>query len=284
MHTDAAGNHYFHLYMHIGTNPGTIDLTPGTTTGALYDGMTADGSIVYFTTRDPLATASDQDTDTSADIFRADVSRAAQPSPGSRRWQRRRQWRRLRPGPEAPTNTGTPSQVAPTDCSAVAIGGGGGVASDTGAIYFLSPEQLDGSANGTPDAPNLYVAQPGSAPQYVVTLESSLTAPDPPTEYHPYDHSFGSVQKPQFVAVDASGGPSDGDIYVADNGSGGSVVRKYDPDGNLITSWADNGVLDGSTTAKGLFKSISGVAVGPDGNTLRRRLRTLQRRRRALRV
>ena len=39
--------------MHIGTSPETIDLTPGTTTGALFDGMTADGSTVYFTTRDP---------------------------------------------------------------------------------------------------------------------------------------------------------------------------------------------------------------------------------------
>ena len=65
------------------------------------------------------------------------------------------------------------------------------------------------------------------------------------------------------MAVDASGGPSDGDIYVADNGS--QVVRKYDPAGNLITSWGDNGVLDGSTTAMGPFGAISGVAVGPDG-------------------
>ena len=40
IHTDTAGNHYFHLYMHVGTDPETIDLTPGTTTGALYDGMT----------------------------------------------------------------------------------------------------------------------------------------------------------------------------------------------------------------------------------------------------
>ena len=34
--TDAAGNQYFHLYMHIGTQPGTVDLTPGTVHGALY--------------------------------------------------------------------------------------------------------------------------------------------------------------------------------------------------------------------------------------------------------
>ncbi len=57
-------------------NPQSIDLTPGTTSGALFDGMTADGSTVYFTTPDPLTTASDQDSDTSADIFRADVTGA----------------------------------------------------------------------------------------------------------------------------------------------------------------------------------------------------------------
>ena len=31
--TDAAGNEYFHLYMHMGSSPETVDLTPGTTTG-----------------------------------------------------------------------------------------------------------------------------------------------------------------------------------------------------------------------------------------------------------
>jgi hypothetical protein len=261
--TDAAGNHYFHLYMHVGTNPHTIDLTPGTTTGALYDGMTGDGSAVYFTTKDPLATASNQDTDSSADIFRADVSSAAATLT------------RVSVGGGGTGNTDSCNPVPNAvnehwnavsgagDCGAVAIGGGAGVAAQSGTIYFLSPELLDGAGNGTLDSPNLYVEQPGSSPHFIVTLESSLTGPNPPTEYHPYSHSFGSATKPQFVAVDASGGPSNGDVYVADNGS--NVVRKYDPAGNLITSWGTNGVLDGSTTTAGPFAPISGVAVGPDG-------------------
>ena len=49
---DGAGNEYRHLYMHIGTSPDSIDLTPGATDGALFDGMTADGSKVFFTTDD----------------------------------------------------------------------------------------------------------------------------------------------------------------------------------------------------------------------------------------
>ncbi len=264
VHTDTAGNQYFHLYMHVGTDPETIDLTPGITTGALYDGMTEDGSAVYFTTRDPLTTASNQDSDSSADIFRADVT-----SGGTT-------LTRISVGTGGVGNTDSCDPLANAtnehwnavsgpvgDCSAVAIGGGGGIASQSGTIYFLSPEQLDGAGNGTPDAPNVYYEEPGSAPHFVVTLESSLTAPDPPTEYHPYDHSFGSAQNPQFVAVDASGGPSDGDIYIADNTS--HVVRKFDTAGNLVTSWADDGVLDGSTTTKGPFHSISGLAVGQDG-------------------
>ena len=42
--TDAAGNDYYHLYMHIGNDPHTVDLTPDTTNGVLYDGMSPDGT------------------------------------------------------------------------------------------------------------------------------------------------------------------------------------------------------------------------------------------------
>ena len=65
--TDAAGNRYWHLYMNVGDAGQTIDLTPTTTSGVLFDGMTADGSAVYFTTPDKLA----GDTDSSADLYRA---------------------------------------------------------------------------------------------------------------------------------------------------------------------------------------------------------------------
>ncbi len=71
---DVDGNEFFHLYMHIGNNKGSYDLTPGTTTGVLYNGMTRDGSMVYFSTKDPIPTASNQDTDTSVDLFRTTVA------------------------------------------------------------------------------------------------------------------------------------------------------------------------------------------------------------------
>ena len=107
------------------------------------------------------------------------------------------------------------------------------------------------------------MANTGSAPHFIVTLESNLTGEDPPLEYHPYIRSFGSAPNVQPFAVDASGGPSDGDVYVADNGA--RVVRKYDPSGNLITTWADNGVLDGSAVIGEPFGKITGLAVRPNG-------------------
>jgi hypothetical protein len=257
---DSAGNHYWHLYLNVDDAGESIDLMPGASDGALYDGMTANGSMLYLTSREKLT---GDDTDASADLYRADVNgssaaltRVSTGSGGSGNSD----------GCEPVGNSANAQwnavAGAATDCSAVAIGGGGGVASDSGTIYFLSPELLD-AGEGTQDAPNLYMAVPGSAPHFVATLESSLTGPTPPILYHPYTHSCCAATNPQFVAVDASGGPSDGDIYVADTSS--RVVRKYDPAGNLITSWGNNGVLNGSTAPPGAFAPISGIAVGSNG-------------------
>ena len=60
-----------------------------------------------------------------------------------------------------------------TDCSVVGVGGGGGVASESGAAFFLSPELLDAAAvsEGTEGEPNLYIAEAGSAPHFIATLE-----------------------------------------------------------------------------------------------------------------
>jgi hypothetical protein len=165
---DANGNTYWHLYMNIGDSAHTIDLTPGATNGVLYDGMTDDGSKVFFTTEDRLL---GEDVDSSADIYRAEVSEAG-PSILSR----------ISTGEGGPGNVDSCAPVAnangihwnadalTANCDAVAIGGGGGVAAAHGSIYFLSPELLDGAA-GVEDAPNLYLASPGQPPTFVATLE-----------------------------------------------------------------------------------------------------------------
>ena len=68
---DADHNVYWHPYMDIGDSSKTIDLAPGSTSGVLYDGMSEDGSKVFFTTKDKLLAA---DTDESADLYQAEVS------------------------------------------------------------------------------------------------------------------------------------------------------------------------------------------------------------------
>jgi hypothetical protein len=159
---DAAGNHHWHLYMNIGQSGHSIDVTPGATS-VLYDGMTADGSKVFFTTADSLDGA---DGDSSPDIYEAAVAgdgtvTLALVSSGT-----------ASPSCNPSANGKGPhwnSVGAAADCGAVAFAGGAGVAADNGTIYFLSPEKLDGT--GTQDAPNLFVRQPGSAPHRVTTLD-----------------------------------------------------------------------------------------------------------------
>ena len=131
---DAQGNELTHPYMHIGSSPNSVDLAPGTTSGVLFAGMTADGSKVFFTTTDKLVGG---DTRSCADLYEAAVDSSGNLSLN------------VITGPDfdacSPVansngehwNTGSSS----ADCSAVAIAGGGGVASASGAIYFLSPER-----------------------------------------------------------------------------------------------------------------------------------------------
>src|SRR5262245_58962626 len=129
---DAAGRHW-KLYMSTGDSAGSIELTPGTTTGVLYDGMSADGTRVFFSTKDKLA----GDTDSSADIYDAEVSGSGSMT--------------LTPVSGEP-NDGCDPIGNPNDwnvvsgsgsCDAVGLAGGAGVAPD-GTAYFLSPQILDG--------------------------------------------------------------------------------------------------------------------------------------------
>jgi hypothetical protein len=165
--TDSSGNSYWRLYMNVGDSAQTIELIPGAGEGVLYDGMTADGSRVFFTSTEPLLPA---DANSSADVYEADVS-----SSGATL--------QLVSGGEDSTCDPVPnsngenwnSVTGAAGCDAVAIGGGGGVASGSGAIYFLSPQLLDGS-EGTLDEANLYLERADAAPRFVATLEPNNPA------------------------------------------------------------------------------------------------------------
>jgi hypothetical protein len=258
---------YWHLYMDIGDSGKTIDLTPGTSSGALFDGMTADGSRVFYTTGDEIATApgTAADEDNSSDIYEAEgdpqggvaVHLVSSANPAGTAGE---------PGntdacdPSANTvhehwNTTTSEE----DCGVVAVGGGGGVASDSGRIYFLSPEQLEGG-NGTQNAPNLYVSSPGGPPKFVATLESSANAPLPP-EQHSLTRTLGNFAGPTGVAIDRA----TGDIYVLDAGVsiGEGYIFKFTPNGKPILTFGTNGKL-GVSGMLGFNKWPTQIAVDND--------------------
>ncbi|HWY17667.1 MAG TPA: hypothetical protein VNY27_03025 [Solirubrobacteraceae bacterium] len=76
----------------------------------------------------------------------------------------------------------------------------------------------------------------------------------------------GQFTAAAFVAVDNSGGPSHGDVYVADTGD--NLVSKFDSSGNLITSWGAGGQLNGSTATDGPFGTLAGITVDATGRLL----------------
>jgi streptogramin lyase len=217
---DSAGNDYWHPYMHIGASSDTVDLAPGTTTGVLFDGMTADGSRVFLTTRDKLLAA---DTDSSADIYEAKIDEGGTVT--------------LRLiSVESDGNPSNDDGCTPIqkwnvvsggfDCSAVAFAGGSGVASGNGTFYFVSPEQLDGT-KGMADQANLYVVRPDQSPQFVTIMDSSLEKPPPPPPDHPVINPslIGGLAGPEALAVDLS----NNDIYVKERNT--STVARFHSDG-----------------------------------------------------
>jgi hypothetical protein len=76
--------------------------------------------------------------------------------------------------------------------------------------------------------------------------------------------SPGQFDNPVYVAVDNSGGASQGDVYVGDPGD--NTVSKFDSSGNLVSSWAGTGQLSGIGTST--FQSMDGITVDSSGNLL----------------
>ena len=169
---------YWHLYMNAGDSSKTTELTPGAKEGVLFDGMTSDGSKVFFSSEEHLT--GEEEAHSGPDIYMWEegkpltlISKGETETPGQ-------------PGDSASCDPASNTKHvhwnttgSEENCGDVAIGGGGGVASEGGTIYFLSPELLDGTEephDGVKNAPNLYVVRPGSAPHFVATLESSANA------------------------------------------------------------------------------------------------------------
>lgn len=240
--TDTKGNTYYDLYMHVGNNPNSVQVAD-TPNGVIFNGMTDDGSKVFFTT--PDAVPGTGDSDTSADLFRADVAPSAasialvstgtggtgnvdacNPVPGKE-------------GPDWNVLSG-----GPANCGVLGLAGGAGVASQDGTVFFLSPEKLDGS--GTLNAANLFAARPGGAPRHVATVEPDLgmtTNALNDSEVHRYQ-DFQVTGNGDF-AVLASTLPLTGfDTF------GRSQIFRYDTDADSL-----------------VCASCAGTGAAPTGNT-----------------
>ena len=245
---DGTGNRYYDLYMHIGTSPNSVKVIESAS-GAIYNGMTSDGEKVFFTTSDPVVTSENQDTDESADLFRADVGQASATV------------QRVSTGTGGTGNTDSCQPITDwnvvsggPDCSTVAFAGGAGVASSSGTVFFVSPEKLDGSSNGVDGQPNLYVAQPGQPPHFVATIDSSLGKPGPQPPEHPVvNASFGgNFDVPEGLAVDQS----DGDVYVPELESG--KVYRFHSDGEPDNFTSGPGA--GTNELPGFSWAVEGTA------------------------
>jgi hypothetical protein len=253
---DADGNKLYDLYMHVGTDPDSIQVvdSPG---GVIYNGMTGDGSKVFFTTSDQLA----GDSDTSADLFGADIGSTSPAtitrlSTGS--------------GGTGDTDTCNPPvdwNVASggPDCSVVVPAGGAGVARDDGTVYFISPEKLDGSGNGTQDQPNLYVVKPGAAPHYVGEIDSTVGKPPPAPPAHPVisTNFITSLAGPEGLAVDQDTGV----IYVAETGAGGRIAR-FDASGAPLKFPEGPGAGTNRISNPEMNASESEIAIDSSGGVL----------------
>ncbi len=245
---DADGNTRYDLYMHIGTGPDSIPVAD-TADGVLYNGMTDDGTKVFFTSDEHLA----DDADFSPDIFRAAVGTSSATIT------------RVSTGV---AGTGNSDDCEPPDewnvseggpnCGALAFAGGAGVAAGDGTLYFMSPELLAGPSQGIQDEPNVYAVRPGSSqPEFVGVMDDSHIKPPPSPPRHPIltSNFGGSHTGPRDLAVDESTGA----VYVVEQYAG--RVSRYDSEGNPYPFTAGSGAgtnkIAGLSTGGGTETTIA---------------------------
>jgi hypothetical protein len=250
--TDPFGVKHWHPYYSVDDSATTIDLAPATTTGVVFSGMSAGGSSLYFTTRDKLAGG---DTDNSIDLYRADVSgegvnlTRVSTGPGGGNADS------CNPVASFDSSTWNNLEGSPS-CDVLAFAGGAGV-SDSGAVYFLSPEKLDG--HGTQDQPNLFVSRPGDPLRFVATIEPNSAAIHNGLANSEV-HTFGDLQT-----------TPDGVVAVFDSrlpltnypNAGHSEIYRYDYAANQVV--CASCALTRATATGDTSLSTSGLNLSDDG-------------------
>ena len=230
---DADGNPLWHPFLHIRGSANSIDLTRGATTGVQVVGMTADGSTIYLSTLDQLPVDQPtQDTDESLDIYRAQVDGAGSlalelvtvKSDGS-----------VSNDDSCETvgvpNTWNAIEGEESKCNAVPLAGGAGVAADDGAVFFVSPEQLE-PGQGIKDQPNLYVVRPGlsrcrTSWPCSTTRSKSRARSRPSARSSTKASGTSKLPFPGEVTVDQS----NQDVYALEVGQGEGNVYRLHADG-----------------------------------------------------
>ena len=180
-------------------DPNTMDLTPGATEGVRFDGMTADGSKVFFSSEEHLI---GEDENTAAPI--STCGKKAILSPSSPRaikqaFRRTRQHRLLRPRFQYRSPPLEYRRLEKSTCGVLAIGGGGGVLPPTAPSTSSPPSSSTEPPTASRAPPTFISPAPAQPPRFVATLESSANASLPSSE-HPFRRSFGSFVEPAAVA------------------------------------------------------------------------------------
>ena len=165
-----------HLYMRVDDTI-TYDVSAGHE--VTYVGMTEDGSKVYFTSGEQLTS---EDHDTSSDLYMWSEEGEKEGHPLTLISKGNNSAKAGEPGNSDACDVGFTTkcgvlpynQANPYFCEQYPSGTGGNCLSDNfiaaqnGDIYFISPEQLDGT-RGIPNQENLYVYREGKV-QYVTSL------------------------------------------------------------------------------------------------------------------
>ena len=217
-----SGAALWHPYVNVDDASSSIDLAPTSTDGVLFYGMTEDGSKAFFSSDQRLTP---DDHDDSVDVFRADIGATGATLT------------RISKGSDGSGDTDSCDPVADADhehwnslgssanCDVVPVAGGGGLGRLDGSFYFVSPEQLDGSA-GVADAPNLYLAKPDGSLAFVATLDSDLNVAEEPTYERRQVLGIPGFLAPAQMAVDKDSKF----LYVADSTT--DTISRFDAAGN----------------------------------------------------
>lgn len=228
-----------HLYMRV-NGATTYDVSIGHQ--VTYQGMTEDGSKVFFTSIEQL-TGDDTDSSTDLYMWSEQSDSLTRVSAGA--------------GSVGDTDACNSAWIAKCGVEVVPATGGGGpnkdffgystdnsVAADNGDIYFYSPEQFVGS-NGIPGKRNLYVARDGAI-QYVATLDADKPATR--IQVTPSGSFAAFITDSQLTSYDNAGFQA---MYRYDAKADSLVCASCDPSGA-----APNSDVEGS---------LNGIFISDDG-------------------